>query len=248
MFRKLTRKLGELKFLLLYRELFNDKVQIKALERLKHRIADKKVAIVGNAESIFRRTDGACIDQCDCVVRINQGLITEPSSQGTRTDLLCVSSDVDAATIRRGFGDVPIVFGTSRRWRMSKDMLAIRASLACYPIKAWKRLSRSINGKRPSTGLIAVDICLNYLGAKEVHLFGFDWKETKTFYTSEVFFSTEMSRGYHDWEAERRLLAQYALQDKVVLPPGFAIAKSQDGGTVQRNACDPVDGQVARSA
>ena len=54
-------------------------------------LKDKKVIIVGPAESLLERGDGQFIDSFDVVVRVNRGI--EPTLKnndklGTRTDIL----------------------------------------------------------------------------------------------------------------------------------------------------------------
>jgi hypothetical protein len=59
---------------------------------------------------------------------------------------------------------------------------------------------------------MAIDLCRNHLAAGEVRLFGFDGKESKTFY------SESLRTHHHDWDAERRLVASWAREGRLQLP------------------------------
>jgi hypothetical protein len=201
------------KFRLRFPDLFDDDRHISALRELGALVSGRNVAVVGNAESIFQRSDGEDIDGCDLVMRLNRGFIRRAENQGSRTDVVCLSLSLELSAIRAAFGDAQIVFASPWRWNISSELLAIRSSLVFYPLRAWRRLSASIDGRRPSTGLMAIDLCRNCLGARQVSLFGFDWKDTKTFY------SETLRLQHHDWDAERRLVASWAREGRLELPP-----------------------------
>ena len=55
--------------------------QFENLREVKEFIKDKRVAIVGNAESQFEKQNGSKIDEFDVVIRFNRGFITKPESQ-----------------------------------------------------------------------------------------------------------------------------------------------------------------------
>ena len=57
-------------------------------------------------------------------------------------------------------------------------------------------------GSQPSTGFMAIDICLT-AGAKSIDLFGFDFEETPTFYNPEGYQTA------HDYPSEKRIVEEY---------------------------------------
>ncbi|MCL4202474.1 MAG: hypothetical protein KJ000_08255 [Pirellulaceae bacterium] len=196
-----------------YPDLYEDALQHRRLETLRDKLGGPNVAIVGNAQSVFDVPAGEEIDRCDVVIRINRGFVTRPECQGSRTDVLCLATEVEQARIDGDFGSPEVILVTPRRWTVGRKMLASSERLTCYPLDAWTDLSRQLGDRRPSAGLIAIDIALTFFGGKTVKLFGFDWKATKTYY------SRRQRYGQHDWAAEKQLIANWAADGRVILPP-----------------------------
>lgn len=154
-------------------------------------IKGKRVAIVGNAKSIFDYTQGAQIDGFDFVIRFNRGFITRPECQGTKTDFLilaCLLTSDEIASYNakwvanRSKSYVnPVYFTIS-----NKDRRFLRDKLDC----------------QPSTGFMAIDLCLT-AGAKSIDLFGFDFEQTPTFYNPEGY------QTKHDYPTEKRIVKEY---------------------------------------
>lgn len=118
----------------------------------------KRVAVVGRASGLGTSGQGAAIDACDLVVRVNWvlPLISAPEHIGSRTDVIyhAVSGkEVKAAAVAAG---VPLV-QVDRRFR--------------------KRLARIRRGYRPTSGIVAIFDALR-CGAAAVHAFGFDFYAT----------------------------------------------------------------------
>lgn len=196
-----------------HRDLFNDDLYRDNMEALRNRVEGKRVALVGNAASIFERSDGAEIDACDIVMRMNRGFVRDVRSQGSRTDVLCISTALDWRDLRAAFGDAAIVYGNKNRWVMTKLMWRNRYSLVYYPLDSWAKLSARLDGKVPSTGLMAIDLLRKHLKASEIRLYGFDWKQTKTYYSDKV----ELTG--HAWDTERRIVEEWAEDGSIVMPP-----------------------------
>lgn len=128
----------------------------------------KKCAIVGNAESLFTKTNGETIDQFDVVVRINKPDIILPEAQGSKTDIIFVH--------RHTFATLPETENPTYEVINVSDEAKLLTNI-------WsKKLRRGVNNKiaRPTTGFLAISYMLN-LGY-DVTLFGFDWYQTKTYY------------------------------------------------------------------
>lgn len=66
---------------------------------------------------------------------------------------------------------------------------------AFYPIGMLQRLSSEL-GARPSVGAAVLHMLAEFTQA-EVRIFGYDFKQSSSFYR------TKENRGPHDWEAER---------------------------------------------
>ena len=54
-------------------------------------LADKRIALVGNARALAATRDGAQIDAADLVIRINRAPMPGADSHGTRTDWLALA-------------------------------------------------------------------------------------------------------------------------------------------------------------
>ena len=148
-----------------YEELFDNLTQVKDF------IANKRVAIVGNAESIFSKSNGSLIDQFDVVIRFNRGFITKPESQGTRTDILIMACELTEEE-RKSYG-AKIYINRMNRFRNPTPLHFQNVDI--------KYIGREIEDARASSGFIAINLCVA-AKAKSIDLFGFDWEETPTFY------------------------------------------------------------------
>lgn len=153
-------------------------------------IRGRSVAIVGNASSIFDRTYGKKIDEYDVVIRFNRGFISRPSSQGSRTTILFVGTDMDKAETNKF--DNPIVICRSSHYMTPSN----------YVIGKERGQLKEIIGSQPSTGFMAIDMCLS-MGAGKISLFGFDFEKTPTFY-NPVGYKTR-----HDYSTEQALVSEY---------------------------------------
>lgn len=162
----------------------------------KH-IKGKRVAIVGNAESIFSKKNGEDIDNHEFVIRFNKGFIFKEKSQGKRTDLLllaCEPTPEEIASYNARF-----VCNRSKHYH-NKTKYTITNSQ--------RQIMKNTIGKQPSTGFMAVDICLNF-HAKSIDLYGFDFEKTPTYY-NPVGYVTQ-----HDYSKEEKIIREYEKQGKV---------------------------------
>lgn len=154
-------------------------------------IKGKSVAIVGNAESIFTKNNGEKIDNHDFVIRFNKGFIFKEKSQGKRTNLLLLACELTNEEINSYEAD--FVCNRSSRYKNPVE----------FTLKNDERLAmRSKIGSYPSTGFMAIDICMEF-GAKSIDLYGFDWGKTDTFYNPI---------GYvvpHNYNAEEDYIREY---------------------------------------
>lgn len=194
-------------------DLFDDGAHRARLELLQDRLTGRTVALVGNGEGLFSRCDGAEIDSNDFVVRLNQGFVRDPLRQGSRTDIVCGSMPLDLGKIKGAFRTVEIVYAGPFRWYMSDDLWAERRRITYLPISDFRALAGQLGGWRPSTGLAMMDFLLHRADTREVRLFGFDWKRTKTFY------ETELRLSVHNWAAERQVAALWSRQGRLRMPP-----------------------------
>ena len=152
----------------------------------------KSVNIVGNAQSLFDREYGKEIDKADVVIRFNKGFITQPEKQGTKTSILMLGRDMTKEEID-SYG-AEIVVNRSTKYKNNID----------YTISALdtELLRNRIRINTPTTGFIAIDICMT-ANAKSITLYGFDFEKTKTFYNPDGY------KTPHNYHKEEELVRLY---------------------------------------
>jgi len=162
------------------------------LKYVKEYIQDKTVAIVGNAKSLFDQHYGQEIDGHDVIIRFNRGFVTKPESQGTKTDIVFLATELTV--------DEKLTY---------KAMFYINrsANTKCGNITINNldraKLKNKI-GAQPSTGFMAIDIC-RQAEAKSIDLYGFDFEATPTFYNPEGY------QTKHNYAKEKELVS--AMED-----------------------------------
>lgn len=133
------------------------------------------ISVVGNAQSLFDNKYGNIIDDADIVIRFNSGVVVDPEAQGSKTTMV-VWSNLEHS-IRLAFGDV--------QFRCSRDF--------CEREQLTEKFK-----SRPSNGAIVLEHLRQTYKNSRVRIFGFDWKQTKTWYASDL--NTEV----HNFIAERK--------------------------------------------
>lgn len=146
----------------------------KNMKPIMEDIKGKRVAIVGNAKSIFDKKDGDKIDGHDFVIRFNKGFITNPESQGTKTNLLILACDLTEEEIK----------SYNSKWVINRSEYYNNQNVFGNVSSRDREQLTKIIEYQPSSGLIAIDMCLTAL-AKSITLFGFDFEKTPTFYNPE---------------------------------------------------------------
>lgn len=152
------------------------------IEALQALVRGRRVAVIGNSQSLLRQRAGDDIDAHDVVVRINRAPVIEPSAQGTRIDVLFVASKQMSADMVREFFDPKLIVWASERRHFMPDYSSFEERLILYPLEWWEPLYRALDETRPSTGLIALDFFSNHSECSSVSAYGFDFFESKTFY------------------------------------------------------------------
>ena len=148
-------------------------------------VYQKKIALIGNASSIFDYENGRKIDECDVVVRMNAGFIKKPDSQGKRTDILALSLALKVGDIINEFDPRLVIWATSKRKLMPQEYKNIKNfKLVLHPLLVWFKLRFKLNA-RTSTGAILANYLANYCNPKNIELYGFDFFKTKTFYNKK---------------------------------------------------------------
>lgn len=161
------------------------------LDPIMDGIKGKRVAIVGNAKSLFDLEQGKQIDTFDFVIRFNRGFITRPECQGTKTNLLILACELTNNEIH----------GYNATWVANRSDRYNNPVYFTIPNKDRKILREKLECQ-PSTGFMAIDLCLSS-GAKSIDLFGFDFEQTPTFYNPAGYQTA------HDYSLEKRIVSEY---------------------------------------
>ncbi|HWA47895.1 MAG TPA: glycosyltransferase family 29 protein [Dongiaceae bacterium] len=162
------------------------------MQRLLDHLADRSVAIVGNATSLLAHAWGDIIDEHDVVVRMNRGIPVDPRAQGRKFDVCCFSTLRDHGAVLRQAAPTFAVW-MSPKFREEYDG---SIDVCFYPLQFWQALHDKLNA-RPSVGAMTVDL-VSRSAARAVTVIGFDFKRSGTFYAAGQHI------GPHDYAAESR--------------------------------------------
>jgi len=166
----------------------------KTLRMVGKKIKGANVAIVGNAKSIFDKDWGKEIDSHDFIIRFNRGFFAKPSSQGVKTSMLMLATNLTYQEIRSF--NAQFVINRSKHY--------YNPAHATVGNEERMELKHKL-GSQPSTGFMAIDICL-YFGANHIDLYGFDAEKTPTFY-NPIGYQTQ-----HNYSKEEEIILDYEQQ------------------------------------
>ena len=163
------------------------------------------LSIVGNAESIFQKEYGSLIDT-RATIRFNRADIIRKECQGSRWDFLA-SSEIN--TFEKYNSETPkfhtlIFTPTKRELEYKIKKVNFKADKIRLPLEQSLWLEKEL-GAPPSTGL-QILYYLDQINNKDVSIFGFDFKQTKTFYEIR-------NKGNHDYNKERYFVLEMIEQN-----------------------------------
>lgn len=177
---------------------------------MKEWFADRTVALVGNAASLFDKEYGSEIDEHDVVVRMNKAamLWTQfhvEKSHGKRTDVWMI---FNIGEYRHRSDDMD---PSIKKMHMSSHRQTaehLRIVDAVFPISEHKLLQAQVGYDNPTTGLMAIK-WITMAKPKVLDIYGFDWKETPTFTDME---GKREPKCYHQYDLERDLCHNHFLK------------------------------------
>lgn len=163
-------------------------------------LLEQPVSVVGNAQSIFNNKHGRLIDRFQ-TIRFNRADIRDEECQGKRWDFL-VSSEIN--TFEKYNQEAPkfhtVIFSPTRKeFEYKANKINFDATIVRLPLEQSIKLEHELSVP-PSTGL-QILYFLDSVGNQEVSMFGFDFKQTRTFYETR-------NKGQHDFEKEKILVNQ----------------------------------------
>ena len=168
---------------------------------------NKSIAVVGNAQSLYNSQYGALIDTYDIVCRFNLGINHQSyKTHGCKIDWCIYNNDAWAYNINLFDNQIT-------NWMRVDDELPseieIHTDRYTMPSSILEKLKQEGKMKKPSTGLTFLYF-LTHTKPKRVGVFGFDWKQTITFYNLNRKRKKEERKKYkdHDWEKEKVFFQQ----------------------------------------
>lgn len=170
---------------------------------MKDWFSGKRVALVGNAASLFDKKYGTEIDNHEVVVRLNKAamLFTRMDVSRSHGSITTHWLFFSTAEYKHKFGNIP---QNIKKAHMSghRQTAAHRKEVDfMLPVDELELLKDKLGHKNPTTGLMSIFWIAKSM-PKQLDVYGFDWKETPTF--------TDMERKKdpmcnHDFEKEREL-------------------------------------------
>lgn len=168
---------------------------------MKEWFENKTVAIVGNATSISKTCYGKDIDSHQVVVRINRGIqcciknYQLKENFGTKLDVWMFN--LYNRNIKLFYSNIKhkLLEQNFYKMQMNDDLNNDNFDFS-YPNKYYLDLYKHFSPRYPSTGLRALDY-VSKCNPSLVNVYGFDWKETPTFYDKNAIDTN------HDFKKEK---------------------------------------------
>lgn len=179
-------------------------------QRLRDMIAGKSVAVVGNAQSLFGAGFGPEIDAHDVIIRMNKGIVNDPASQGTRTDIVTLTPELTEAETRTAFHPKLYVFLIHRLRHFRYSDAQTLDTMVMYALRYWMADQRMI-GRRPSSGFMMISYLLRLNCAAQITLYGFDFGNSATFY-NPVGYKTP-----HNFSKEGEIIQRWIAEGRLTL-------------------------------
>lgn len=168
-------------------------------------LADKRVALVGNARALAETDHGARIDAADLVIRINRAPMPSGLSHGSRTDWLGLAvrlGDADRARI----APTRILWMSPKRKRLDWRT-ATSPGFYLHPLGDYAGL-RDRLGAPPTTGAMLIDLLARSRMAR-LDLYGFDF-----FASLSLSGRRNAEQVPHDFSGESRWVLDLQLADR----------------------------------
>ena len=165
--------------------------QYAGMGKLLNDIRGKKVAIVGNAKSIFDKKNGEIIDKHDFIIRFNNGFIIQPESQGTKTSMVMLALNMPPDKLA----------SYNAKWVVNRSNHYDNIVNFIIPNTDRQRMRDKLTAQ-PSTGFMAIDLCL-YAKAGSIDLYGFAGNSQPTFYNPEGYITQ------HNYDMEQEIIKLY---------------------------------------
>lgn len=152
-----------------------------SLEKIQLYGKGKSVCLLGNANSILNEQKD--IDSYDIVCRMNRGYPQDKESYiGSKTNILFLSTGITGRSIQKKYNPSFLVWCTVC-YRLASPW-TLRNAIQ-NPQEDWDELNKKI-GINPTTGMLALNFILKHIDFKSLHIYGFDFFKTKTWYNTRI--------------------------------------------------------------
>lgn len=167
-------------------------------------LANKTIAIVGNARSLAATEHGPKIDAADIVIRINRAPMPNTISHGSKTNWLALATSLPPQDFTRIKPDRTLWMSHKRK-RLAQ-WIAQTNGFYLHPQTDWQRLKTQLSGP-PSTGAMIIDLA-HGSKARSIDLYGFDFFASKSLSGSR-----DATQVPHDFYAEKHYVQTLLTQD-----------------------------------
>jgi len=176
---------------------------------------NKKIAVIGNARSLYNSTNspggyGNLIDTNDIVIRFNLGVDHKNTiTHGSKTDWVVYNNDHWANSV-----DL-FAYKENVNWMQIylNEHSTVDQSVYTIPNFVLQRLfdlGKFEKNANPSIGLAFIWF-LTYVKPKQVNIFGFDFKQTHTFYNYARKRKKDERKKGHNWDKEKKFFLEQIL-------------------------------------
>lgn len=155
--------------------------------------ANKTVAIIGNSESLFQQNYGHEIDNHDIVCRINRGIPIFPA-QGKKFNCLFYTNENLISDLIK---------------LIPKNVYKINTNIIDDNLKLIlkQKLNLVTKKQKPSTGFLVISYIIGSV-PKQINIFGFDWKKTRTFYENDYYHTNNLNWNSHNFLEEEKIIRE----------------------------------------
>ena len=169
---------------------------------MKEWFEKKCIAVIGNAQSLFNNSYGELIDSYDVVCRINVGIkIINPEAQGSKTDIHVFSKWTWMESLNL------LEYNRKNLHTSFKGRDEVNHNIEYFPLDRYTQLKTHLNlskKEKLSTGFLLLDY-IEHSSPLSVSLFGFDWKNTPTYYENDPEYNTkrDVKKDPHVYDKEK---------------------------------------------
>lgn len=171
----------------------------------------KRVALIGNSDSLCYKNYGEEIDSHEIVVRMNRGIFAlGTESHGSKIDVILYSKPTVFKGLIEPFEKLPELFKNCtyiHTYPANKNNKIFSKSTYFYPAIERYYFTLPVgfhkrSQKLLSTGACAIDLIIK-CQPRQLNLYGFDWNKTDTFYQSVNY---EITKDKHNFIVEKEYI------------------------------------------